>query len=95
MSPDSGFSVVLRARTEILEGEEISIQYVPASLGQPQRGASLGSVWRFECACARCSDPSEFGTWVSALKCAQCHEGLVLPERPREGAAWRCRSDNK
>ena len=91
MNPNDGFSVVLRAKREILEGEEVSIQYVPASLGQPQRAVSLASVWCFECACARCSDPSEFGTYVSALKCQECHEGLILPEQAGLGAAWRCR----
>ena len=91
VNPDAGFSAVLRAKREILEGEEISIQYVPVSLGQPQRAVSLGSVWCFDCACARCSDPSEFGTYVSALKCQECTEGLILPEQPGLGAAWRCR----
>ena len=91
VNPDAGFSAVLRAKREILVGEEISIQYVPVSLGQPQRAVSLGSVWCFECACARCSDPSEFGTYVSALKCQECAEGLLLPEQPGLGAAWRCR----
>ena len=91
VNPDDGFSAVLRAKREILEGEEISIHYVPVSLGQPQRAVSLSTVWFFECACARCSDPSEFGTYVSALKCGECHEGLLLPENPRPGAAWRCR----
>lgn len=94
VNPDAGFSAVLRAKREILVGEEISIQYVPVSLGQPQRAVSLGSVWCFECACARCSDPSEFGTYVSALKCQECAEGLLLPEQPGLGAAWRCRFCN-
>lgn len=30
--------------------------------------------------CARCADNTEFGTYVSALKCSNCREGLILPE---------------
>ena len=26
------------------------------------------------------------------LQCAECHEGLILPEHAHLGATWRCRS---
>ena len=41
--------------------------------------------------CPRCVDPTEFGTFVSALKCNSCSEGLVLPHSSEEGSVWRCR----
>ena len=91
VNPEDGFSVVLRAKTDIYEGEEISIQYVPSSLGQPGRQMELSNEWYFQCDCPRCSDTSEFGTFVSALKCCECSEGLILPESTQPNVTWRCR----
>lgn len=85
------FSVVLRARRKIEEGEEITIQYVPPCYGVPKRKLEIESEWFFKCRCARCSDVTEFGTYASALKCYSCREGLVLPEEPQEDSLWRCR----
>ena len=88
----SQFSVVLRARREIVSGEEITIQYVPVSLGQPARGSLLSSGWHFLCHCPRCLDVTEFGTFVSAIKCSRCREGLILPGHSDRPGLWRCRS---
>ena len=89
--PDS-FSVRVVARREIPAGEEITIHYVPASLGQPARWVRLSSDWYFHCQCPRCLDVTEFGTFVSAIKCSQCREGLILAENSSERQIWRCRS---
>jgi len=94
VNPEDGFTVVLRAKRDIFEGEEITIQYVPPTLGNPKRQLELWNEWFFECDCSRCSDTSEFGTFVSALKCFECHEGLILPELSSFGSAWRCRFCN-
>ena len=91
VNPEDGFTVVLRAKRDIYEGEEITIQYVPPTLGNPKRQLELWNEWFFECDCARCSDTSEFGTFTSALKCSECHEGLICPELSTLGSAWRCR----
>jgi len=85
------FSVVLRARRKILEGEEITISYIPPFIGQPRRRMEISNEWYFTCRCPRCVDPTEFGTFVSALKCNSCNEGLVLPHSSEEGSVWRCR----
>ena len=52
----------------------------------------LWSNWYFQCDCPRCTDTSESGTFVSALKCCECHEGLILPETTHLHSTWRCRS---
>ncbi len=36
----------------------------------------------FSCRCERCRDPTELGTYLSALRCARCHHGWVLPDDP-------------
>jgi len=94
VNPDEDFSVVLRAKRDILEGEEITIAYVPPTQGQPYRQMELYNEWYFECECSRCIDTTEFGTFVSALKCKECSEGLILPENAHIGSTWRCRFCN-
>lgn len=89
VSSDPARFVRVRARRQISPGEEITIQYVPASLGQPRRRLEL-SDWYFECHCERCQDVTERATFVSALKCPQCREGLILPES-QDNSLWRCR----
>jgi hypothetical protein len=79
------FSVVLWARKNILEAEEITVSYVPSFYGIPKRKLNLANEWYFDCSCARCSDVTEFGTFVSALKCGSCREGLILPEDKEKG----------
>jgi len=94
VNPDEDFSVVLRAKREIFEGEEITIAYVPPTQGQPYRQLELYNEWYFECECSRCMDTTEFGTFFSALKCKECSEGLILPENIHVGSTWRCRFCN-
>jgi len=90
VNPDD-LSVVLRAKKEIAEGEEISINYIPPIYGQPHRGAYIREDWYFNCQCLRCQDVTEFGTMVSAVKCADCREGLILPDTNKKGSVWSCR----
>jgi len=85
------FSVVLRARKRIEEGEEIAIHYVSPMQGLLKRKQSIEEEWYFKCRCPRCSDVTEFGTYFSAMKCSHCHEGLILPETAAEDSLWRCR----
>lgn len=45
----------------------------------------------FECRCSRCSDPTELGTYTSALLCPKCKSGLVLSTQPLNAEAhWSC-----
>lgn len=85
------FSVVLRARKRIEEGEEITIHYVSPMQGLLKRKQSIEEEWYFKCRCPRCCDVTEFGTYFSAMKCSHCHEGLILPETAAEDSLWRCR----
>ena len=59
----------------------------------------LEDHWSFVCTCKRCLDPTELGTYASALRCLACGpEGnaLILPlVNDREGAKatkWCCNS---
>ena len=78
-------SVLLRAKRGLEAGEEITVCYTDPWVGQPARKIKLRRTWCFDCSCPRCSDVTEFGTNISALKCSSCREGLVLPETSRLG----------
>jgi hypothetical protein len=48
----------------------------------------------FDCTCARCSDPTELGTYAGALKCPQCSTGVVLSTAPLDrDADWQCNNN--
>ena len=47
--------------------------------------------WHFDCLCKRCSDPTECGSFISAVKCFDCGADRVLPLDPLDyDSAWRC-----
>ena len=55
----------------------------------------------FQCNCVRCSDPSELGTYTSALICSKCKpdpegdikKGRVLPlDIRKDDSNWKCES---
>lgn len=72
--------IQVRAKRAIIQGEELTIQYKNPLLGNVVRTTSLQRNWLFDCQCARCQDPTELGTYLSALRCRRdgC-EGMVLP----------------
>lgn len=45
----------------------------------------------FICKCERCIDPTELGTYLSALKCQNCPTGYLLPVDPVDSFSdWYC-----
>jgi len=56
-----------------------------------ERRSTLRQSKFFECDCARCADPTECGTYLSAFKCQKCSVGNVLPLKPlQQHTNWRC-----
>jgi hypothetical protein len=50
----------------------------------------------FICKCARCLDPTEFGTFLSGLKCQECPEGYMLSLKPTSSFSdWECNKCRK
>jgi len=85
-------SLMLRAQKDIACGEEITIQYISFMHGNYKRRRDIRSNWFFTCACSRCCDRTEFGTFLSAVLCAKCR-GPVLPEEDDiDAATWICGS---
>ena len=48
----------------------------------------------FTCECRRCTDPTELGSYLSALKCSKCSaDNFLLPENPLDlESNWVCSS---
>ncbi|XP_055598472.1 SET domain-containing protein SmydA-8-like [Uranotaenia lowii] len=88
--------IVFWAPSAIKKGERLSICYTDVLWGTPSRMEHLQQTKLFRCSCARCLDPTEFGTYFSALKCSgfkkdsDCN-GLLLPENASNWfGSWIC-----
>ncbi|XP_059081006.1 uncharacterized protein LOC131878883 isoform X2 [Tigriopus californicus] len=79
--------------TETIEkGMEISASYVPPLHTTLQRRAILQRGKFFACTCTRCSDPTEFGSYSSAIKCHSkgCQGYLVSSNPLGITSEWIC-----
>lgn len=85
----------LVAQADIPAGEQVWTRYTTPQIGSYQRVPDIQKTWHFTCSCARCSDPRELGSLMSALHCpaqAAC-PGLLLPRAPTVvGGPWACDS---
>lgn len=60
-------------------------------MGTHRRRKRIHSEWYFQCTCTRCRDPTELGTFISALICEVCEEGSMLPVEPLDPfSEWVC-----
>ncbi|OXA58556.1 SET domain-containing protein SmydA-8 isoform X2 [Folsomia candida] len=78
------FRMIVRTSLPIRKGEIISTSYVDALKTTTRRRKFLKNTKYFDCFCPRCKDPTEFGTFLSAMKCGQCSSGYLLPKNPVE-----------
>ena len=65
-----GTSTTLRARTSIQQGEELSIRYTHTMDYRVNIQERLRKEWFFTCACKRCEDTTELGSYFSSLQCS-------------------------
>merc|ERR1712098_152316 len=85
---DDAFCLV--ATVDIKKDQEITTSYKSSSLGSIVRRPPFRQLWNFDCTCPRCSDPTELGTYASALKCGDC-VGHLLPVQCLDYSSdWRC-----
>ena len=71
----------VRAKMAIQQGEEITTRYVDPWEGQPSRQLKIARNWNFICNCLRCKDPSDLGTYFSAIVCQKCANYISSNER--------------
>lgn len=59
--------------------------------GNMRRREDIRRFWYFDCQCARCSDPTELGSYMSAVICFACNRGYLLPIEALEYKSdWKC-----
>ncbi|XP_058064048.1 SET domain-containing protein SmydA-8 [Anopheles bellator] len=81
------------ASRPIRRGEQILNNYSKLLWGTQHRIIHLCFSKNFLCGCERCKDPTEFGTYLGALKCVRegCAEGRLLPVNPLKIlSVWQC-----
>jgi len=59
---------------------QITTRYLAPWDGQPSRSLTIIKHWKFRCQCGRCMDPTDLGTYFSAVKCnsTKCEGKQVL-----------------
>ncbi|GJQ83907.1 hypothetical protein Trydic_g19845 [Trypoxylus dichotomus] len=82
LSIDDDFNMTVHASRAIPAGETIFFNYGNCLKNTYERRCHLRQGKYFDCACSRCSDPSELGTYMSSIRCNTCKSGLVVPTVP-------------
>ncbi|XP_065084830.1 SET domain-containing protein SmydA-8 [Ochlerotatus camptorhynchus] len=83
----------IRLTNDLKAGEPITLSYSYTLQGTLKRRQHLYESKFFWCQCKRCSDPTEFGTNCSTMKCTKCQKGHILTTNPLDqNADWKCKS---
>ncbi|XP_058461629.1 SET domain-containing protein SmydA-8 isoform X2 [Malaya genurostris] len=90
-----GMKLNFKAGKTIKRGEHLCTTYTHSLWGTQQRRDHLKSNKYFACSCLRCSDPTELGTYLSALRCMGVDDnacnGFQLPIYPLDDTSnWKC-----
>lgn len=81
----------IMATVTINKGDPITLSYAYLLQGTLKRREHLKEGKFFWCQCERCKDPTEYGTFTSALRCPKCQSGCILPLEPlNQDASWQC-----
>lgn len=89
------YKIKIKIVLPVTKGSHISTMYSHALWGTQARRQHLKDTKYFSCKCPRCSDPTELGTYLSAMKCfgdekGPC-DGVHLPEDPLDDETeWAC-----
>jgi hypothetical protein len=80
----------------IKKGDQIFNSYTKFLWGTQQRRVHLAYSKKFLCKCDRCTDPTEFRSYISAIKCIKCcvqpgNSSIMLPMHPLIiSSHWKC-----
>lgn len=88
------FRITVKVVVPVEKGNHITTMYSHALWGTQARRQHLKDTKYFACKCPRCSDPTELGTYLSAMKClgdGEPCDGIHLPEDPLDDETdWAC-----
>ncbi|KAF2364128.1 SET domain [Trinorchestia longiramus] len=82
--------ITARASVTIEKREPLCVSYTGTMEPLWQRQKYLTDVYKFQCRCKRCVDPTELGTYFSSPRCPDCRRSFMLP--PGDGSVdfWVC-----
>lgn len=94
-------TLALIATVPIAKGEMITATYTQSLYGTLDRRRHIKVNKCFDCDCARCRDPTEFGTYLGNIYCSVCNgslsnnscktEAKMVSTNPLdESAPWQC-----
>lgn len=87
---DDDFSILITATVDIKKGDIISATYTQSLWSTLERREHLKTTKCFDCECDRCTDPTEFNTYLSCILCSKC-KGYVVSQHPlKTGSDWNC-----
>ncbi|CAH0564026.1 unnamed protein product [Brassicogethes aeneus] len=94
-SESNGYKITIRAALPIKKGDHITTMYTHALWGTQARREHLRETKYFSCKCQRCVDPTELGSYLSALKCMGTSDepcgGVQLPlDALDDSTEWAC-----
>ncbi|KAL7738539.1 hypothetical protein ACLKA6_006844 [Drosophila palustris] len=87
--------IMVRAGCDIKKGDHLKITYTNILWGTQLRQHHLRMTKHFSCRCPRCEDPTEYGSYVSAMRClgdvSKTCAGVQLPLEPlSDQTQWKC-----
>lgn len=87
--------IAVCAGCDLKKGDHLKISYTNILWGTQMRQHHLLMTKHFSCRCARCEDPTEYGSYVSAMRClgdvSKSCVGVQLPVDPLdEHTQWKC-----
>ena len=87
---DRANNISVYSTRKIAAGEVISATYTKSLYSTMERLEHLNVSKCFMCECERCEDPTEFGSFLSAIKCSMC-PGRLMPKDPLNvDSNWKC-----
>lgn len=94
------FMIAVSATTDIAAGETIFATYTQTFWGTMARREHLKNIKCFDCCCVRCSDRTELGTYLGAIRCTKCKLPEVILDGPyvvsteplNSSANWKCQN---
>jgi hypothetical protein len=86
---DPDHSINLYSTVRIAKGQVISATYTNSLWSTTDRRDHLKMSKCFWCACERCADPTEFGSYMSSTRCSRCTAELshLVSDDPLNGEA--------
>lgn len=92
---DDLYKITVKVTVPVVKNTHITTMYSHALWGTQARRQHLKDTKYFACKCPRCRDPTELGTYLSAMRCLgdgnnSCN-GTHLPEDPLDDdTEWAC-----